>query len=493
MKRIIGCLILILLSCLVLVPIAFAGQLENDLIIEAINGKANAVRTLIDKGADVNAKDDDGETALMLAAYYGYADVVRVLIEKGADVGAMNKDGGTALDEAEAMHKTGVADMLRAAMSSSVARMANPQEKLNQYISELRKNPHDQGLRKQIILFANAMKPAPAIPDDAQRSFFQGNTIMKAAKNTSDYKLAIDKYNEALIEAPWWEDAYYNIAMAESSAGMTDDAKKNLQLYIFTKPKDVAQAQNKIYEIEAQQELQEQRKVAMEAKYGERQNGKSANLDDLYRHGAIVKNMSFDASGNERTISLKIVTEKENGLLRNYLNITDITDRHDLFGHNYSMDLKGTQSFYLRERTKSDYIKLTVTSYGDGDAKITVEPAMNASASIQTSLTALLKERASQAVYAGKVLSIGGKDFYCIAQGGHKGAFLYFPLEIKDLLESGSASDLMPVFVAYVNHRESDKDKNYTVSDLGVVNGTHYHLELIEGNWQIKVGQVEDH
>jgi hypothetical protein len=41
---------------------------------------------LLGRGADVNAADDDGQTALMDAAEEGYADVVEVLLRYGAKV-----------------------------------------------------------------------------------------------------------------------------------------------------------------------------------------------------------------------------------------------------------------------------------------------------------------------------------------------------------------------------------------------------------------------
>jgi ankyrin repeat protein len=350
-------------------------------------------------------------------------------------------------------------------------------------------------LRKRIIEFAATLEPPPAIPEEAQRAFVQGNTIMKAAKSAGDYNLAINKYREALNKAPWWGNAYYNLAMAENAAGLTDAAKADLELYTYTKPKDAAQAQNKIYEIEAQQELQEKHEGAMKAKYG---GGRGSGFDwqSLFRYGAVVQSMSFDASGNERTISLKVVTRKEGGYLHNYFQIADITSGDDVFLQVFSMDWRGTNTFYLDDRTfpNKELMALTVTSYGDGDANITIRPAGNASASIKTTLAGLLRERAAQAVYAGDKITVGDRAFYTLGQGGAVGSLLFFPAEIKGMLENGSVYDLMPTFVANVCYRGSDgSTRNYANTDLGMVNGAAYHLEHNGGYWEAKPGRGENH
>src|SRR5215468_4698477 len=59
-------------------------------------GSLEAVRLLLDKGADVNAKNAAGATALMWAA----TDLgkVRLLVERGANVNAASNLGHTALE-----------------------------------------------------------------------------------------------------------------------------------------------------------------------------------------------------------------------------------------------------------------------------------------------------------------------------------------------------------------------------------------------------------
>jgi hypothetical protein len=51
-------------------------------------------------GANVNAKDEYGSTALMLAAKEGHLDVVRFLVEHGADIFEKDKDNKDASNHA---------------------------------------------------------------------------------------------------------------------------------------------------------------------------------------------------------------------------------------------------------------------------------------------------------------------------------------------------------------------------------------------------------
>jgi ankyrin repeat protein len=56
------------------------------------------VRRLLAAGADVNARDRHGQTALMLAAHRGALDVVEALIEAGADLNTTAKYNLSALN-----------------------------------------------------------------------------------------------------------------------------------------------------------------------------------------------------------------------------------------------------------------------------------------------------------------------------------------------------------------------------------------------------------
>ncbi|MGH9903508.1 MAG: ankyrin repeat domain-containing protein, partial [Pyrinomonadaceae bacterium] len=82
------CRRILLLFALLTLPVAAARaqDLNQELWEAARKGDAAAVRALLDKGADVNAKFRYNATALSYAADKGHTEVVKILIERGADV-----------------------------------------------------------------------------------------------------------------------------------------------------------------------------------------------------------------------------------------------------------------------------------------------------------------------------------------------------------------------------------------------------------------------
>ncbi len=63
----------------------------------SLEGQFDLMVAAVDDGAQIDAQDADGRTALMYAAFNGHTDCVRWLLERGAVVGARENLGRTAL------------------------------------------------------------------------------------------------------------------------------------------------------------------------------------------------------------------------------------------------------------------------------------------------------------------------------------------------------------------------------------------------------------
>jgi ankyrin repeat protein len=79
---------------------SFAGNLHQELIEAVARGDSSLVTALVDNGADFNAKDEYGRTALTQASARGDLETVKLLLGKGADVKVNASSGWPALTKA---------------------------------------------------------------------------------------------------------------------------------------------------------------------------------------------------------------------------------------------------------------------------------------------------------------------------------------------------------------------------------------------------------
>ena len=64
-------------------------------------GKTDVAIALIEGGADLDARNKDGNTPLHSASFLCYPDIVQALVDKGADKNARNNSGSTPLEGVE--------------------------------------------------------------------------------------------------------------------------------------------------------------------------------------------------------------------------------------------------------------------------------------------------------------------------------------------------------------------------------------------------------
>lgn len=73
----------------------------TNLTVGSLFGLEGVVKLLLKTNADVNAKDDGGQTPLFWAAGNGHTVVVKLLLEKEADLNIKNSNGQTLLSMAK--------------------------------------------------------------------------------------------------------------------------------------------------------------------------------------------------------------------------------------------------------------------------------------------------------------------------------------------------------------------------------------------------------
>ena len=93
------------------IPTAATGE-WTALYQAAILGRDAVVKVLLEGGADMGAREKDGQTALYWAAAVGQAEAVKVLVEHGADVEAREKGGWTPRDVAKHKGHKGIIQLL---------------------------------------------------------------------------------------------------------------------------------------------------------------------------------------------------------------------------------------------------------------------------------------------------------------------------------------------------------------------------------------------
>ena len=93
-----------------------------------MNSGIEAVKAAVELGANVNAANEDGDTALHLAAHHGFNTVVRYLVSRGADPDATNARGQTPLDRAMGIGRVPARSIVEGATTADLLRELGARE-----------------------------------------------------------------------------------------------------------------------------------------------------------------------------------------------------------------------------------------------------------------------------------------------------------------------------------------------------------------------------
>jgi tetratricopeptide (TPR) repeat protein len=117
-------------------------------------------------------------------------------------------------------------------MLATAAYSESPREQLNQMVEQLKKNPADNALREKIIKLAQEIKPAPAIPEEAERFEGRAQFAFTNAKSPADYLDAAKEYEKAIVVAPWVAGYYSDLCTIYGKAEKYAEAKKNCEFFL---------------------------------------------------------------------------------------------------------------------------------------------------------------------------------------------------------------------------------------------------------------------
>jgi ankyrin repeat protein len=143
-------------------------------MLAASHGRLDMVQLLVEAGADVNIRDEDGSTSLMCAAEHGHAGIVKYLLHNPeTDVQAKDNDGLTALAVAmEAGHRDlGVllyanTSLSRGASPYTSARLQRPQSSSTSHSRTASPSTSSRAASRTLIPVAKA----PVTPTPPQRT-----------------------------------------------------------------------------------------------------------------------------------------------------------------------------------------------------------------------------------------------------------------------------------------------------------------------------------
>ncbi len=155
-----------------------------------------------------------------------------------------------------AIYEIALAQSSKEAEGEAAEKAGKLRDALKHYVTAFQITPNGSNdrprLRSKIIELVRKLDPPPAIPEEAERRMVRGKAAVKVAQNSSDYEAAAKEFLEAMNQAPWWADVYFNLAIVREKQGEYQWAINSFKSYLVAKPnaEDAKAVKEKIYELE---------------------------------------------------------------------------------------------------------------------------------------------------------------------------------------------------------------------------------------------------
>ena len=167
------------------------GSSTTPLAWAALHGHVGAAAWLLDNGAEVNALNADGSTALHSAAFMGRAEIVRLMLERGADPFARHPNGALPIHSSQADAGTTAYYVGALGLTYDQAVLDAGREEVAQLLTEAMEQP----------------KQADAAEEEASPADERADAAGGVAPYRSDPDADVDK-DKGLL-APWYWDMLY--------------------------------------------------------------------------------------------------------------------------------------------------------------------------------------------------------------------------------------------------------------------------------------------
>lgn len=107
-------------------------------------------------------------------------------------------------------------------------------------------------LLNRVAALMPKLRTKPAVPSEADRHNRRALALLQSAAGPEDFDRATREYSEALYEAPWIPDLYYNYGLAFEKAGYTEKAAGSYRYYLILNPapRDLEAIKQKLADLE---------------------------------------------------------------------------------------------------------------------------------------------------------------------------------------------------------------------------------------------------